>query len=60
MAASSPDGRVLYIRTGTPQIGPLYPPQPARLLIVDVVDRSLRKAVDLGGFGLGFVLVRDE
>lgn len=50
-------GHVLYIRAGTPAIGPLFPSQPARLLIVDVQEKQLLRAVDLGGYGLGPVVL---
>lgn len=56
--AMSLDGRTVYVRAGTPPIGTLYTPQPARLLMVDMIDRSLRRAVELGGFGGGFLFVR--
>ncbi|CAN5631156.1 hypothetical protein BH23GEM1_BH23GEM1_07500 [soil metagenome] len=56
--AMSLDGRTIYVRAGTLSIGPLYTPQPARLLIVDIIGRTLQRTVDLGGFGGGFVFVR--
>lgn len=48
-----PPGHVLYIRAGTPAIGPTFPPQKARLLAVDVLERRLLHSVELGGYGLG-------
>lgn len=49
------DGRTVYVRAGSDEVGPLYPPQRARLLIVDLVNRRLVRAVDLTGFGLGLL-----
>lgn len=48
------DGRTVYVRSGSDEVGPLYPPQRARLLIVDLQNRLVR-AVDLAGFGLGLL-----
>jgi len=53
VGVSWPSGRVLYLRAGTEAIGPLFPPQQARLLAVDVLERRLLRAVDLGGYGFG-------
>jgi len=55
----SRDDRRVFVRSGSLNIGPLYPAQPARVLTVDVVDRRFLKAVAVGGYGLGFLL-RDE
>lgn len=57
MAMASKDGRTLYVRAGSEERGPLYPVQPARLLIVDMIDRSVVRSMSLGGYGLGLVLV---
>jgi hypothetical protein len=49
------DGRTVYVRAGSDEVGPLYPAQRARLLIVDFVNRRFVRAVDLTGFGLGLL-----
>ena len=49
------DGRTVYVRAGSDDVGPLFPPQRARLLIVDFVNRRLVRAIDLTGFGLGLL-----
>lgn len=54
-AAGGSDGRTVYVRAGSDEVGPLYPPQPARLLVLDFVNRRLVRAVDLTGFGLGLL-----
>lgn len=46
-AAVSSDGRMLYVAAGTPSRGPLYGPQPARLLVVDCRTRRLLRAIPL-------------
>lgn len=53
----SADGKSVYVRTGTPPIGTLYPAQPARLLLVDLTSRTVRASVALGGAGLGYIFV---
>ncbi len=58
LMAASRDGRTVYVRAGSDLVGPLYPAQPARLLVVDVVSRTLRRAVKLDGYGLGAVFIR--
>jgi hypothetical protein len=55
-AAASYDGRKLYVRSGSEELGPLYPAQRARVLVVDVIERKLLDAIEIGGFGLGFIL----
>lgn len=57
LAAPGRDERTVYVRAGSESLGPLYPMQPARLLVVDVVSRALLRTIDLGGFGLGFLFV---
>ena len=54
-AVAGADGRTVYVRAGSDEVGPMYPPQPARLIIVDVVSRRLVRSVRLTGFSLGLV-----
>ena len=55
LAASSADGRTMYVSAGSEMVGPLFPPQRARLLVVDLRDLSLKKEVTLPGYGRGRV-----
>jgi len=57
LAAPGRDGRTVYVRAGSGSRFSLYPRQPARLLVVDVVSRALLRTIDLDGFGLGFLFV---
>jgi hypothetical protein len=60
LAASDDSGRRLYVRSGSEEIGPLYPAQPARLLVVDLPARSVSSVLALRGYGLGNLLVPDR
>ncbi len=53
LAVSSLNGDTLYVRAGSDAIGPLYPVQPARLLVVDLRNATLVRAIELTGDGLG-------
>ncbi len=53
IALSQRSGHLMYVRAGTPSIGPLYPVQPARLLLVDPVERRVTQTLETGGNGLG-------
>ena len=48
---------LVYVAAGTVSRGPLYGPQPAKLLIVDAVARRLIETVDLNGWGFWAVFV---
>jgi hypothetical protein len=54
---ASADGQTLFVRSGSDLVGPLYPAQPARLLIVDVNAKSLIPTIEIGGYGLGHVFL---
>ena len=56
-AHPSADGTTIYVRTGTAAIGPLYPKQRSRLLVIDLPTRSVRRVIELDGYGRGLVLV---
>jgi DNA-binding beta-propeller fold protein YncE len=56
-AAVSSDGRMLYVAAGTPSRGPLYGPQPARLLVVDCSTRRLLRAIPLNDWAPAGVYV---
>ncbi len=48
-AVSSADGRHLFVRSGsTDGIGPNFPGQPSRLLVVNLAERRLEGAIELG------------
>jgi DNA-binding beta-propeller fold protein YncE len=55
--AVSPDGRHLYVVSGTASRGPLFGPQPQRVFIIDVARRELVRTVALGDYGAGPVFV---
>jgi hypothetical protein len=55
--AATLDGKTAYLRTGTSDFGLLYPPQPARLLVLDVASRTVKRVVELGGFNVGPIIV---
>lgn len=57
-AAIDTGNSILYVTSGTPSRGPLYGPQPAKLLIVDVFLRKVRSAVSLGDWNPGPVYVQ--
>lgn len=57
IAVASADGRRVFVRSGSLERGPLYPPQPARVLSVDIIDRRLMRVTPLGGYGQGFLLL---
>lgn len=48
---------LVYVVAGTVSRGPLYGPQPAKLLIVDAVARRLIETVDLNGWAFWAVFV---
>ena len=55
LAAAGSDGRMLYVRSGSSERGPLFPSQPARLLFVDLIEKHVTRSMSLGGYGLGWV-----
>jgi DNA-binding beta-propeller fold protein YncE len=55
--AVSRDGARLYVASGTASVGPLYGPQPQRLLVVDVAQRTILHATALGDYGPAGVYV---
>lgn len=57
-AAASRDGRRLYVTAGSNTGGPLYAPQPGRVLIVDLLSGALAGVVALTDWGPGAVFVR--
>lgn len=57
MAASVPEfPNLVFVRVGSDQTGPLYPAQPARVLVIDLTERRVVHAIDLGGFGASFLV----
>lgn len=52
-ATASRDGTKAYIGAGLERIGPLYGPQPTRLLVVDVLERRIVHDISVGGTGIG-------
>jgi DNA-binding beta-propeller fold protein YncE len=56
-AAVSLDGSRLYVATGTASIGPLFPVQPLRLLIIDRASGALLRAVPVDDFGGATLIV---
>jgi DNA-binding beta-propeller fold protein YncE len=57
-AAVARDGTAVYVTAGTTSRGPLYGPQPARLLVVDPAARLVRTVIQLEDWGVGPVFVR--
>lgn len=56
-AVTAGDGRTLYVQSGSAPRGPLFPIQAARLLAIDVVDKRFLRSIELGGYGLGPILL---
>jgi DNA-binding beta-propeller fold protein YncE len=57
VAAVDENGTV-YVTAGTPSRGPLYGPQPARLLVIDPAAGLVRGVIQLGDWRVGPVFVR--
>ncbi len=57
-AAPSSCGGFVYVTAGTSSIGPLFGPQPGRLLIVDVVAQKLVDTLPLGAWAPRHLMVR--
>lgn len=52
-ATASRDGRRAYVSAGLERAGPLYGPQPTRLLVVDVLERRIVHDIPVAGAGVG-------
>lgn len=50
------DGNTLLVRTGTTRFGPLYPTQPARVLVVDLRRDALTRSIMLGGYDASYLV----
>lgn len=57
-AVVSSDGAHVYITAGSNFIGPLYPGQPGRILVLDVANDSVSATIPLHDWGPGRVFVR--
>jgi hypothetical protein len=51
------DNRTVYVLSGTASRGPLFGPQPSRLLVLDAAKRELVKTVALDDWGVWTVFV---
>ncbi|MGH2373691.1 MAG: hypothetical protein ACRDIC_09515 [bacterium] len=56
--AISRDSRTIYALVGNPSVGPLFPGQPLRVLIVDVASKAILKSFRVGEDGAGPIFVR--
>jgi len=54
----SPDGKVLYVATGTPRGGGYGPEEPSRLLVIDLVKGTLLRGIRVRGSSPLLMFVR--
>lgn len=54
----SADGTRVYIATGTASIGPMYGPQPSRVIVIDAGSRRAVETIALGDWNPGLIYVR--
>lgn len=57
-AALGRNGRTLYVSTGTPEVGPLFPGGPGQIFVIDVGSRRIVENIRVGEWGLGPLFVR--
>jgi DNA-binding beta-propeller fold protein YncE len=57
-AVVSRDGTLLYVTNGTASLGPLYGPQPSRVLVVDITAKRILRQVPLNDWSPGAILLR--
>lgn len=57
-AATSPDGKLLYVAVGTPEAGGYGVYEPSRLLVIDRTTYALVRSISLAGSSPEIVLVR--
>jgi hypothetical protein len=57
-AATSGDSRTIYVLVGNPSIGPVFPGQSLRVLVVDAISKAVGHSFPVGGYGGGPIFVR--
>ena len=57
-AAAGRDGKKIYVLIGNPKVGPLFPGQALRILVVDVSARRILRSFDVNSYGGGTMMVR--
>lgn len=57
-AAQSRDGKRFYVLIGNERIGPLFPGQKLRILVVDIASRRIIRSLPLDTYGGGNLLVQ--
>jgi hypothetical protein len=55
---TSPDGRRLYVTSGTISLGPLFGIQSGRVLVVDTGTGKIISTIALDQYGVGWILLR--